>query len=459
MATIRIPERVWAAVCGHLFSTRGEHFAFLLARWTFSNGEPVFLVRDAILVPDDQVAITKDGWEPTTEGLLTVVNTAVRSGEALIEAHNHGGTRPRFSLTDRRGLPEFAAYVLDSLPDRPYGATVWGDAAVYGEFFGQDGATGSVRSITVAGDRLQQLASRDDDEAPLAEAYDRQLSWFTAWGQRQLGRLRVAVAGAGGTGSQLVQNLAYLGVRDFLVIDDDEADASNMNRLVTAAAADVGTPKGILARRLIKSVAPDAIVRVIQDKIQSAGALDALKGADLLFGCFDNDGARLILNELALAYGIPYFDLGVGIDVEEGTIAVAGGRVAAVLPGGPCLSCMGEIDRAEAAFVLSTPAQQAFQLERGYVSGMAVKAPAVVSLNATVAGVAATEFAVYVSGLRPVNVFTALDLLGSARAAQGQWLTPDRVRADPGCVQCAVAGTGDAAGVERYAVRNEAAPS
>jgi molybdopterin-synthase adenylyltransferase len=459
MTVIRMPERVWAQTRAHLFSTPGEHFAFLLAHWTHSGGEPVFLVRDVILVPDEQVEKHDDGWELMAEGLLAVVNAAVRTGDALIEAHGHGGVRPRFSRTDRDGLPEFATYVLESLPGRPYGATVWGDATVYGEFFLPGGETGMVRSVTVVADRLRQLVSRDDDIQALPSTHDRQLPWFTPAGQRALGRLRVGIAGAGGTGSQLIQNLVYLGVRDFVLIDHDEADPTNMNRLVTAAAADIGTAKVVLGRRLIKSVAPDATVTAIAAQLQTSTVLDALKGVDVLFGCFDNDGARLILNELAVAYGIPYFDLAVGIEAEAGAVASAGGRVAVVLPGGPCLHCMDEIDPTEAAFFLSSPEQQAFQVAHGYVRGMDVKAPAVVSLNAAVAAAATNEFAMYVSGLRPVQVYTDLDLLGVGRSVKSQWLGPLRMGPKPGCVQCGMAEAGDAAGTERYGVRPSAQPS
>lgn len=451
MATIRLPETIWDKVSRHLFSTPGEHFGFLLARQTFSCGEPVFQVRDVVLVPDGQVTIDRDGWRLSTEAILTAVNAAARAGMALIETHNHGGDRPRFSRLDRRGFEEFVPYVLGSLPGRAYGAMVWGDTAVSGEFF-LDGRAGQITSVIVTGEQLRQIVSRDDDDLPVVSAFHRQLPWFTAEGQRALGRLRIGVAGLGGTGSQLIQNLVYLGVRDFLLVEDDEADDTSMNRLITASAADIATPKGILARRLIKSVAPAAHVVLIPAKVQSATALDACQGVDVLFGCFDNDAPRLILNELALAYGIAYFDLAVGIDVEAGRVTTAGGRVAIVRPGGPCLNCMGEIDAEEVRFFLSSPEQQSLQIARGYVHGLDVKAPSVVSLNATVAGLAASEFAVYVSGLRSVNAYTELDLLGTGRAVAGQWVTPRRVQQDPGCVQCAVAGLGDAAGVGRYAV-------
>lgn len=451
MAVIRIPERIWARVCAHLLAQRGEHFAFLQARWCMSGGKPVLMVRDVIIVPDERVTFSRTGWELDSEAILDVINAAVRSGDALIEIHNHGGSRPRFSPTDRDGLREFPAYVLDSLPGRPYGATVWGDATVYGEYFLPDGRSGPIDSIAVVGRQLRQIVSRDDDDVVLDSTFDRQVPWFTAHGKRQLGRLKVAIVGAGGTGSQMAQNLVYLGIRDFVLIDHDRADQRNMNRLVTATAADVETPKGILARRLIKSVAPHARTVVIDDRLQSVAALDAIKGVDVVLGCVDNDGARLILNELSVAYGIPYFDLAVGIDAEGGNVSSAGGRVAVVLPGGPCLQCMGEIDVDEARYFLNSNEEQARAREHGDVRGFDVPSPSVVSVNALIAAVAANELAIFISGLRPVNVYTEFDLLGVGRPVKSQWTMPSRWSSDPGCVQCMLAGVGDAARLERYA--------
>lgn len=450
MSTIRLSEKVWSGVHTHLFSTPGEHFAFLLARWTYSRGEPVFMVREAILIPDDQISFSHGGWELTTEAIVRVVNVAACTHSALIEVHNHGGTRPRFSRTDREGLREFRTYILSSLPGCPYGATVWGDSTVYAEFFLPDGRIGTIDSITVTGGSFRQLVSKDDDLEPLGHTFDRQLPWFTAQGQHALSRMWIGVVGAGGTGSQIVQNLVYLGVRNFILIDDDKADETDMNRLIIATPADLGIQKALLGRRLIKSIAPDASVTVIDAKVQSLEALDALKGVDVLFGCVDNDGARLILNEVALAYGIPYFDLAVGIEVVDGRVEVVGGRIAIVLPGGPCLYCMQQIDITEARFFLGSLEEQAFQVAREYIQGMDIKAPSVVSLNASIAALATNEFAIFASGMRAVNVYTDLDLLGTGRQAKGQWVTPVHADVQQSCVQCVVAGTGDDTCIERY---------
>src|SRR5207249_1592403 len=144
------------------------------------------------------------------------------------------------------------------------------------------------------------------------------------------------------------------------------------------------------------------------------------RGGTIPVGGLHHAPARLTLNEIAVAYGIPYFDLAVGIDAEDGRVTGAGGRVAVVLPDGPCIHCMGEIDANEARFNLSAPEEQAQQIARGYVRGMNVRAPAVVSLNGAIAAAATNEFAIFVSGLRPVHPYIELDLLGVGRCIKSQ---------------------------------------
>jgi len=448
MSAIRIPNEIWETVRFHLLMVPGEHFAFFLADWTYSHGEPVFLVCDVICIPDSDVSGDLTGMKISLEALVRPINAAIRSNACLIEIHNHSGTKPRFSETDIHHLPEFVSYIHSSLPGRPYAATVWGAKTVYGEYYLPNGRAGVIHSVTILGRRLRQVVSRDDDASSIPSAFSRQLLWFTEEGQRELGRLRVAVVGCGGTGSHVIQNLAYIGCRDFILIDDDQVEESNMNRLVTAEAADVGTPKVILGRRLIKRVAPEAKVLTFESKLRAAQVLDIVKGADILLSCVDNDGARLVLNETALAYRIPLIDIAVGIEVDKGKLVTAGGRVAIVLPGGPCLHCMNQIDVTEANHFLLPLEDQEQNLDWGYITGIDVPAPAVVSLNAHLVAAAINELAMLVSGSRDVNPFLEIDLLGIGRASKGQYASPIVYKKDPNCVECTLAGLGDAAGIE-----------
>lgn len=456
MAVIRLPEAMWLQLRAHLRSGPGEHFAFLRARVVSCASGPVFLVHSAILVPDDGVEFTRGGYQVSLKAVLEAVNAAQRDGDALVEVHNHPGARePRFSRTDREELAEFVPYVLDSLPGRAYAATVWVGDLAYGEWFGHGGAGGKVRSITSIGSRFRQVLSSHEDAA-VSERFDRQLAWFGPTGQRRLRTLRVGIVGVGGTGSHVVQQLVYLGVADFVVVEPDHADGTSMNRLVTALHDDVGTSKGVLARRLIRAVAPEASVDIVPEGLPSEVSLDRLKDVDVIFGCVDDDGPRFVLNSIALAYGIPYIDLAVGIEAPDGHVSDAGGRIAIVMPGGPCLQCMRLLDLEEVRHWLRSERERDVALARGYVSGGAVTAPAVVSLNGAVASIAVNEFAALVTGVRAVNHLTDFDLLGGGRPIAAQWATPRRVAVSDRCIECRTAWKGNAADLERFARRRGA---
>ena len=449
MATIRMSEDIWLKAREHLLSRGRERFAFFIAGLSYSQGEPLLNVRELRVVSEDRVNWSRGGYNVDPAEFIEAINAAIRSGGALIEAHSHGGTFPRFSETpDRPGIAEASSYVIESLPNRPYVATVWGDDTVYGEYFCLGGKTGVVRSILVGGAQFRQIVSGERQNGPGA-TFDRQVPWFSATGQIALGRIRVGIVGLGGTGSLVAQQLAYLGVRDFLLIDHDHADLSNLNRLVTARAVDGGMLKTTLAKRTISEIAPDSITRLVDADIQSPTAIDSLRGADVIFGCVDNDGARLVLNELAVAYEVPYFDLGVGITTAPGGVTEAGGRVAVVANHGPCLNCMQELDMSEASYHLASEPEQRVALRRGYVQDVA--APAVISLNAAIAAAAINEFATWFSGIRAPNPLTQLDLLGTLRPLRGQWLAPMRVARQANCAVCALWGEGDRANLERYA--------
>jgi molybdopterin/thiamine biosynthesis adenylyltransferase len=227
-----------------------------------------------------------------------------------------------------------------------------------------------------------------------------------------------------------------------------------MNRLVTAAMADLDTPKAAAARRLIRAVNPSANVTVIEKPLQTSESLDSLKDVDVIFGCVDNDGARLVLNDFAVAYRIPYFDVATGIEPGKNGIDTIGGRVSIVLPNHPCLNCMHEIDNNEASYFLSSHEDQHNQIQRGYISGIDIPAPSVVSLNAVVSSVAINEFAVLISGIRGINVFTQYDLLGNISGGNipSQRLSPMLHKKRKGCVTCSHSGSGDTIFIERYSV-------
>lgn len=372
-----------------------------------------------------------------------------RSGHSLIDVHTHpfSDDQVRFSSFDLEQLPAFARYVRLKMPGRPVGALVLGRRGYDGLLWRSD-APEPLRVVPVGAceeSRELQIAGESPTNAPGEARFDRQVRALGAAGQARLRNLRVAIVGLGGTGSQIVQQLAHLGVRDFILVDDDRVDLTNLPRLAGARWWDATfrTRKTQVAARQIRRLGRGAVVRRIAG-LRSREALHALRGVDLIVGCVDNDGARLIMSEFAAAHLVPYLDIGVSITrVDED--AWIGGRVAFHVPSGPCLACADEIDFAEAGHDLESEALRGIRLERGYAEDRAVE-PALMPLNTVCVGLAMVELLAFVTGVRPVQPFARYD-------ANSDRIVIGRVERNPGCPVCIPAhGMGDRQGIERYAV-------
>jgi molybdopterin/thiamine biosynthesis adenylyltransferase len=234
----------------------------------------------------------------------------------------------------------------------------------------------------------------------LPARYDRNIRLFGEEGQRTLRATRVTVIGVGGLGSPLVQHLALLGVGSMTLVDDEELDETNRNRFVGARHDDPvpGSAKVLIAARLVREI--DSVIDVTPLKVGlvSEAAFAAVKEADWVFGNFDGDGPRAILNELCAAYAKPYIDL--ASDVPEA--GVYGGRVCVAWNGGGCLHCLEALDERDVEAYLSTDAEEA---GRAAIYGVPVEAlrdagPSVSPINGVVAALAATEFMVAVTAMR-----------------------------------------------------------
>jgi molybdopterin/thiamine biosynthesis adenylyltransferase len=151
---------------------------------------------------------------------------------------------------------------------------------------------------------------------------------------------RVAIVGLGGGGSHIAQQLGHLGVGDFLLIDPDFVEETNLNRLVGATQEDVGkgASKTSVAARVIAGVNPR--VRIWTETAQWQMCAAALRSCDAIFGCVDSISEREQLETAARRYLIPYIDLGMDVHKVNGEYIV-GGQVALSMPDGPCLRCMG----------------------------------------------------------------------------------------------------------------------
>ncbi|HQT90390.1 MAG TPA: ThiF family adenylyltransferase, partial [Acidiphilium sp.] len=115
----------------------------------------------------------------------------------------------------------------------------------------------------------------------------------------------VGFAGLGGGGSHIVQQLSYIGIGTLVPVDPDHVEDSNLNRLVGATDADVaaGTPKTVVAERVIKATNPKAQVTPVIGHWQEAHL--ELRRCTCLFGCVDSWTKREQLERFARRFLIP----------------------------------------------------------------------------------------------------------------------------------------------------------
>lgn len=232
--------------------------------------------------------------------------------------------------------------------------------------------------------------------------FDRNEQLFGSEGQRTIRKQHVAIIGAGGLGSHVLQQLAYLGVGAVTVIDGETLDESNKNRYVTARHQDPnhGLRKVAAACRLVQEIDPDIVATAMATDFPDREGLNALATADCVFGCVDDDKVRFIINEAAAYYNRMYIDL--ASEVLLGKPLRYGGRVFVSKAGSGCLVCRDLLDSAEVATGFQTSTQQA---DRDALYGVstvtAPSGPSVISINAVVASLGVTEYMVSVTGLRP----------------------------------------------------------
>lgn len=148
---------------------------------------------------------------------------------------------------------------------------------------------------------------------------------------------RVMVIGLGAVGSWVAQSLLMSGVRNFVLVDADRVEQSNLHRQCGYRQADIGQKKIEVFQRHLRRMVPQVEITPIDDWLTpdfferySPGVLD------LIINCADSptvDATSAIVAEYAMAQGIPHI-IGGGYNLHQSLI----GQV--VLPGqSACYEC------------------------------------------------------------------------------------------------------------------------
>lgn len=387
---LRMTECAWHKLRATLFPGDGcESVAFALCGRHRRSLRHVLTVREVHSIARKHYIVREPHrlqWD--TVAIEPLLERARREELGIVIVHSHPKGAATFSEVDDIGDAELFPTLYGWL-DRiePLGAAVMSsDGTVAARAVMPDGTFVAAQSVMVVGDDIR-IWGLDGQGAELPTFCNRHERFLGDATTRLFRGLRVGVVGCSGTGSPVIEQLARLGVGELVLVDPGLLKGIHLNRHIGMRADEVGQAKVLAKARYLESLGLGTEVEAIVDEVESRGAVLALAGCDVVMGCMDSRCGRQVLNQLASMYLIPYFDLGVGLDVgDNGRVIAAQTAVHYVKPGGSSLLSRGMFTSEELrAERLLHENPEAFRQEQNYLPGIDEIAPTVVSIAGAVA--------------------------------------------------------------------------
>ena len=445
MNTLRITPEQLDSLRRYLLGDLSVESAALLTAGYFRNRGGTHLTARKVLIPGDRDynVRTSSRLEISAQYFNRAIGAAEADGITVVQVHTHpfGHAPLRYSPSDDYGESESSDTVRKCLYGRPMGSLLFGPGSVTGRVWMEDGSAEPIGQLRVVGRRmiLRPLGRAAGGDMVDTALYDRQIRALGTAGQRILSSIRVGIAGVGGTGSSVAEQLARMGVKRFTLVDRDSFSASNRTRMYGTYAETEDRPKVGIVGENIRRIAPDAAVDAVAMDIVSQEALASLGECDVVFGCTDRQAPRSVLNELAYQFFVPVIDVGVGVDSKGGRISGGTVRASIAAPSLPCLYCSGIITPDAILAESLDPGDRRAREREGYVAGLGGNGgedPSVVSLTTMAASYAVLLLKDMLFGITGSERGMLLLDVGTLKTA-----TP-LSRARPGCVCAARMGRG-----------------
>jgi molybdopterin/thiamine biosynthesis adenylyltransferase len=409
-ADLRIPADLYNALLADV--TQVTEWAGYLLCGVRRGSPDLLLGREWCPVPAGmQITGTGHGfsWHPDFD--VQMLNRIQRENLAAVVIHYHGGSSPQLSRDDKATAQSLMPFLSGEACQRPHAFAVLGNRAIAGAVYRDGAPVGTVGTVRIAGSWLDDWTPPCADVPSLSgERQDRLTRGFGKDAYLRLRAAHVGIVGCGGGASHVIQQLAYLGVGEFTLVDADLVEVTNLNRLIGAMPArkrrtltdrilrrgqgDVGKHKTEVMTRMVRSVDDTIAVTAIREFFPTTQTIEALRRCDVLVSCTDRLQVRDDLNRFAKRFLIPMVDIGIEITPRAGhtgSIEAISGRITKVLPDGPCLRCQGIVSDAK------------LEAERGgrppgYTGAARIPDAAVVTLNGVIASMAATEVQQLITG-------------------------------------------------------------
>lgn len=124
-------------------------------------------------------------------------------------------------------------------------------------------------------------------------------------GIEKLQKTKIAIFGIGGVGSYVVEGLVRAGIGNFILVDNDKVDLTNLNRQIIATHQTIGKTKVQASKQRILEINPKAKVEIFEEFFmpESPEILD--KTVDYIVDCVDTITAKIELVVRAKTLNIP----------------------------------------------------------------------------------------------------------------------------------------------------------
>lgn len=315
---------------------------FLKIRTHFNNNFPkesAVFVLTGISTFDDQtdilirraIEIEESDFDIQEQYQLRIAPRAINGLMALCEAgnvgagfcHSHPDNIP-YSYADTFGESRLSETARSFCPDSiPFTSILFYPNGVIGARVWVEGEEDpiDVDEIIIIGRSIRKFCFNKDKNKEIMDPdmFSRQILALGDEGQAAIESTKVGIIGVGGTGSACAEQLVRLGVRDFVLLDGDVLDKSNITRVYGSFPFDTDNPpmKVDVIREHLLHINPGVSVKTIPNNIQDADAGLDLRDRDIIFLCTDDHWGRSIANQICYQYFIPTINMGVRIDSQE----------------------------------------------------------------------------------------------------------------------------------------------
>ena len=144
-------------------------------------------------------------------------------------------------------------------------------------------------------------------------------------GMKKLNNAKVAVFGIGGVGSFVCEGLARSGIGNFILVDYDKIDESNINRQLIATTNTIGKYKVDLMKERILEINPDANVETYKEFYMADSEIDIItKDLSYAVDCVDTIMAKITVICKCDAIDVPVISsMGTGNKLDPTMFEVA----------------------------------------------------------------------------------------------------------------------------------------